>query len=63
MTLLESVTVAPPVMAASGGIYTPPPVAYTLSAPVNGIDSGLDRVIPPVMVTPLIDTVGSLDAP
>jgi hypothetical protein len=30
---------------------------------VNGIDTGLDRVTPPVIVTPLIETVGSLDAP
>jgi hypothetical protein len=50
-------------MEASGGISTPPPAANAPSTPVNGTDSGLDRVTPPVMVTLLIDTVGSLDAP
>lgn len=41
----------------------PPPAAHTPAFPVNGIDSGLDRATPPVIVTPLIETAGSLDAP
>ena len=63
MTLLEIVTVAPPVKSAFGGISTPPPRAITPSSPVNGTDSGLDRATPPVMVTPEIETVGSAEAP
>src|SRR6516165_85151 len=63
MTLLEIVTVAPPLKSAFGGISTPPPRAITPSSPVRGADSGLDRATPPVMVTPEIETVGSVDAP
>src|SRR6266511_3937815 len=61
MTLSVIVTVAPPVKSALGGISTPPPSANTPSWPTNGIDSGLERVTPPVIVTPSIETVGSLD--
>ena len=61
MTLFAIVTVAPPLKSALGGISTPPPAAKTPSWPVNGVDSGLDRVTPPVIVTPSIETVGSAD--
>ena len=30
---------------------------------MNGVDIGLDREAPPVIVTPSIDAVGSLEAP
>jgi hypothetical protein len=63
MTLLAIVTVAPPLKSALGGISTPPPAAKTPSWPVNGVDSGLDRVMPLVIVTPSIETVGSTTAP
>src|SRR5712691_9536750 len=63
MTLFVIVTVAPPLNSALGGISMPPPAANTPSWPVNGIDSGLERVTPPVIVTPSIETVGSLEAP
>src|SRR5512133_1718029 len=63
MTLFAIVTVAPPLKSALGGISTPPPAANTPSWPVNGTDSGLDRVMPPVIVTPSIETVGSAEAP
>ena len=63
MTLFAIVTVAPPLKSALGGISTPPPAAKTPSWPVNGVDSGLDRVMPPVIVTPSIETVGSDEAP
>src|SRR5262245_41795002 len=63
MTLFAIVTVAPPLKSALGGISTPPPAAKTPSCPVNGSDSGLDRVTPSVIVTPSIETVGSDEAP
>src|SRR5262245_48009941 len=63
MTLFAIVTVAPPLKSAFGGISTPPPAAKTPSCPVNGVDSGLERVTPPVIVTPSIETVGSSEAP
>jgi hypothetical protein len=63
MTLFEIVTVAPPVKAAFGGISMPAPSAMTPASPSNGIDTGLDRAAPPVIVTPEIETVGSVDAP
>jgi hypothetical protein len=63
MTLFAIVIVAPPLKSALGGISTPPPAAKTPSCPVNGVDSTLDRVTPPVMVTPSIETVGSSEAP
>src|SRR5262245_17655143 len=63
MTLLVILTVAPPLKSAFGGISTPPPAAKTPSRPVNGVDSGLERVTPPVIVTPSIETVGSSEAP
>src|SRR5580704_11090486 len=63
ITLSEIVTLAPGPRCAPGGISIPPPAAQTPAFPVNGIDSGLDRATPPVIVIPLIDTVGSLDAP
>src|SRR6266511_1847239 len=63
ITLFEIVTAAPPVKSEFGGISTPPPSANTPSWPVNGIDSGLERVRPPVIVTPSTETVGSLEAP
>src|SRR5213078_192033 len=62
-TLFEIVTFAPLRKSASGGISTPPPSAITPSSPTNRVDSGLDRATPPVIVTPSIETVGSLDAP
>src|SRR5512146_120530 len=61
--LLAIVTSAPPLKSALGGISTPPPRAMTPSSPTNGSDSGLDVAYPPVMVTPLINTVGSTAAP
>ena len=63
ITLLVMVTSAPPLKSALGGISTPPPRAKTPSTPRNGIDSGLDWAKPPVMVTPVITTVGSTSAP
>jgi hypothetical protein len=64
ITLLEIVTVAPPVREASGGISMPPPAAHCPATPKNAdcVDAGLDRATPPVIVTPEIDTVGSVDA-
>src|SRR4029079_18333852 len=56
MTLFEIVTLAPPLKSSLGGISTPPPAAKTPSCPVNGVDSGLDRVTPWVIVTPSIET-------
>ena len=55
---LRIVTVAPPVKFWSGGISTPPPAANIPSSPMNGIDSGLDRVTPPLILTPSMATVG-----
>src|SRR5262249_62149743 len=46
-----------------GGTWMPPPAAQAPALPVHGTDSGLERVTPPVIVTPLIETVGSLEAP
>src|SRR5271165_6143046 len=63
ITLFEIVTVAPPEKPAFGGMSTPPPVAHTPGIPKKGIDSGLVCATPPVIVTPLIDTVGSVVAP
>src|SRR5436309_698684 len=63
ITLFVIVTVAPPLKSALGGISTPPPAANTPSCPTNGVDSGLDRVMPPVIVTPSMETVGSVDSP
>src|SRR5437762_9087472 len=63
ITLSAIVTVAPPVKSAFDGISTPPPKAMTPSSPVHATDSGLDREIPPVIVTPMISTVGSTVAP
>src|SRR5262245_40377398 len=63
MTLFAMVTLAPPLKSALGGISTPPPAATTPSWPVNGSDSGLDRVMPSVIVTPSMETVGSDEAP
>src|SRR5437868_122851 len=63
MALFVIVTVAPPLKSAFGGISTPPPSAITPSSPTNGMDSGLERVTPPVIVTPSIETAGSLEAP
>src|SRR5258708_5568830 len=68
ITLFEIVTVAP---LAGGllagkdrrGISTPPPMAHTPATPKIGTDRGLERAIPPVIVTPLIDTTGSRVAP
>src|SRR5262245_56653901 len=70
MTLLLIVTVAPPpnslhappLESVAGGTCTRPPAAHTPSLPVHGTDSGLVRVSPPVIVTPSIETVGSLAA-
>src|SRR5437588_7411737 len=54
MTLFEMVRVAPPLKSAFGGTWTPPPSAITpLPRPV----AQLDRVTPPVIVTPSIFTV------
>ena len=61
-TVFVIVTVAPRVKSAPGGISTPPPVAKTPSRPVSGVETGLDRVTPPVIVTPSTVTVGSLSA-
>ena len=68
ITLFEIVTVAPlagGLLAGKdrGGISTPPPMAHTPATPKIGTDSGLERAIPPVIVTPLIDTTGSRVAP
>src|SRR5215831_7291920 len=63
MALFLILTVAPPLKSAFGGISTPPPSAITPSSPANGVDSGLERVTPPVIVMPSMDTVGSLNAP
>src|SRR5439155_26772412 len=62
-TVSVIVTVAPPAKSAPAGIWTPPPAAKTPSWPVNGVEIGLDRVTPPVIVTPSIVTVGSFAAP
>src|SRR6266849_617319 len=70
MTLLLIVSVAPPpkslhappLKSVLGGTSMPPPAAQTPAFPVHGTDSGLERVAPPVIVTPLIETVGSLAA-
>src|SRR5512142_337625 len=70
MMLFVIVTVAPPpkslhpppLKSVLGGTSMPPPAAQTPSFPVHGIDSGLERVTPPVIVTPSTETVGSLDA-
>src|SRR6266849_4676362 len=71
MTLLVIVTVAPPPNSSAahgpprsvlGGTSMPPPAAHTPSFPAHGTDSGLERVTPPVIVTPPIETVGSLAA-
>src|SRR6184192_4296911 len=40
----------------------PPPSAITLSLPTHAFDSGLVVVTPPVIVTPLMLTVGSVGA-
>ena len=63
ITLFEIVTVAPPEKSAFGGMSMPPPVAHTPGIPKNGIDSGLVCATPPVIVTPEIETVGSVVAP
>src|SRR5216684_1951603 len=71
MTLFVIVTVAPPpkslhappLKSVLGGTSMPPPAAQTPALPVHGTDSGLERVTPPVTVTPSIETVGSLAAP
>ena len=63
ITLFEIVTVAPPEKSAFGGMSIPPPVAHTPGIPKKGIDSGLVCARPPVIVTPLIATVGSVVAP
>src|SRR5215469_8293533 len=68
IALSEIVTVAPLTGGPSagrafGGISTPPPAAHTPSFPQTGTDIGLDRARPPVIVTPLIDTTGSPEAP
>jgi hypothetical protein len=70
MTLSVILTVAPPprslhpppLKSVLGGTSMPPPAAQTPSFPLHGIDSGLDRLTPPVIVTPSIETVGSLAA-
>src|SRR5262245_10141926 len=70
MALFVIVTVAPPprslhpppLKSVLGGTSMPPPAAQTPSFPLHGTDSGLERVTPPVIVTPLIVTVGSLAA-
>src|SRR5438128_2548877 len=63
ITLLLIVTVAPPLKSALGGISMPPPAANTPSCPTNGVGCGFDRVTPPVIVTPSMETVGSVDSP
>ena len=63
IALCEIVTVAPGPKLTLGGISTPPPVAKAPASPKNGTDTGLVRETPPVMVTPLMDTVGSVGAP
>src|SRR5262249_4761308 len=67
MALFVIVTVAPPprslhpppLKSVLGGTSMPPPAAQTPSFPLHGTDSGLERVTPPVIGTPLIVTVGS----
>jgi hypothetical protein len=63
MTLLAIVTVAPPLESPGGGTSIPPPDAKTPSWPKKGVDSGLEWVTPPVIMTPVIETVGSPAAP
>jgi hypothetical protein len=55
------VTVAPTPFA-DGGISIPPPSAMTPAAPVLGIEMELERATPPEIVTPSMDTVGSVGA-
>ena len=62
MTLFEIVTVAPRSKSAPGGTEIPPPAAKTFSSPTNAVDSGLEVVTAPVIVTPSIETVGSVSA-
>src|SRR5438445_13112491 len=57
MTLFVIVTVAPGEKFAAGGTEIPPPTAIT-PGPTNA-SAKLECVTPPVMVTPLIETVGS----
>src|SRR5580692_7549400 len=61
MTLSETVSVAP-TKDASGGTSIPPPAAHRPSSPKIAVDPGLVWAMPPVMVTPRIETVGSLEA-
>src|SRR3984885_11859034 len=63
ITLSEMVTVAPSARLAPGGISMPPPAAQAPALPSSGTDTALDRASPPVIVTPLIEPVGSLAAP
>src|SRR4029453_17353511 len=58
-TLFAIVTVAPPLKSLFGGISMPPPNAMT---PSPKKVRQLVRVLPPVIVTPLIETVGSVAA-
>src|SRR5215472_10353561 len=69
ITLSEIVTFAPGTGAgpaagmSCGGISTPPPAAHRPGTPKTRSDTGLERATPPVIVTPLTDTAGSLEAP
>src|SRR5437667_12854274 len=60
ITLFAIVTVAPGAKLAAGGTEIPPPSAITLS-PTNAA-AKLECVTPPVIVTPRIETAGSLAA-
>src|SRR5215213_11148070 len=63
MTLFLMVTLAPFARSAFGGISIPPPSAKIPSWPAKAVDSGLERATPPVIVTPSMETVGSVVAP
>src|SRR6188472_1230720 len=58
MMLSLTVTVAPRLNPAAGLTLSPPPAANTPLTPTKACDSPLEVVTPPLIVTPVITTVG-----